>query len=429
MKKKPLKSIGAKRFWLSIGLLLLITMSAIGLWSGAKADAASAVGCEHHAVSRNRQQYYLCLVETPQETWLPEHNASSFAVESTLPTQAVVYVAKQVRLRNHVVNGSSIWDVLQNGLLVSDDYINTGRYNAFSPPIPNGSLPVTPTGAATSTSTRTSTPGTTPTSIPGNTPTVTSTPGSGTPEPVGQTGTWKMLFHDDFTGNALDTSKWNTCFFNFHITGTQDCTHDQSELELYQPANVTVSNGTLNLTAQKQNVIAGGRSYAYTSGMISSGPATDGAPAKFSFQYGYMETRAKVPAGQGFWPAFWTLATDESYPPEIDVFEILGNTPTVDNMHYHWPDGSSEGADEGSEWAGPDFSAGWHTFAVDWEPGSLTWYVDGVARFHTGSHVTSKPQYLIANLAVGGGWPGNPDAGTPFPSALQMEYIRVWQKG
>jgi beta-glucanase (GH16 family) len=238
-----------------------------------------------------------------------------------------------------------------------------------------------------------------------------------------------MLFHDEFDGNSLDTSKWNTCFFNFHVAGTQDCTHDQSELELYQPANVTVNNGILNLTAQKQNVTAGGQTYHYTSGMISSGPATNGAPAKFSFQYGYMEMRAEVPAGQGLWPAFWTLAADESYPPEIDIFEILGNATTVDNMHYHYPDGSDEGADVGSEWTGPNFSAGWHTFAVDWEPGSLTWYVDGVARFHTSNKVTSKPQYLVANLAVGGGWPGNPDATTPFPSSLQIDYIRVWQKG
>jgi beta-glucanase (GH16 family) len=98
-------------------------------------------------------------------------------------------------------------------------------------------------------------------------------------------------------------------------------------------------------------------------------------------------------------------------------------------MHYHYPDGSDEGADVGSEWTGPNFSAGWHTFAVDWEPGSLTWYVDGVARFHTSNNVTSTPQYLVANLAVGGGWPGNPDATTPFPSSLQIDYIRVWQKG
>ena len=237
-----------------------------------------------------------------------------------------------------------------------------------------------------------------------------------------------MIFHDEFDGNSLDTSKWNTCFPNFHV-GSQDCTHNQDELQLYQPENVTVSNGSLCLTAQKQDVTISGKTYHYTSGMISTGPSSAGAPSTFSFQYGYMEMRAKVPAGQGFWPGFWTLAADGSYPPEIDIFEILGNATTIDNMNYHYPNGSSEGADAGSTWTGPDFSAGWHTFAVDWEPGSLTWYVDGVARFHTGNNVTSRPQYLLANLAVGGSWPGNPDASTPFPSTLQIDYIRVWQQG
>jgi beta-glucanase (GH16 family) len=212
--------------------------------------------------------------------------------------------------------------------------------------------------------------------------------------------------------------------------GSQDCTHNQDELELYQPANVTVNNGILSLTAQKQDVTVSGQTFHYTSGMISTGPADGNSSPKFSFQYGYMEMRAWIPAGKGLWPAFWTLAADGSYPPEIDVFEILGDQTAVDNMNYHYPNGSSdEGADTGSTWNGPDFSTGWHTFAVDWEPGSLTWYVDGVARFQTTSNVTSKPQYLIANLAVGGSWPGNPDATTPFPSALQIDYIRVWQKG
>jgi len=79
------------------------------------------------------------------------------------------------------------------------------------------------------------------------------------------------------------------------VAGTQDYTHDQSELQLYQPSNVIVSGGILDLTAQKQQVSAGGNTYQYTSGMISSGPAADGAPSRFAYTYGYLETRAKVP--------------------------------------------------------------------------------------------------------------------------------------
>lgn len=247
--------------------------------------------------------------------------------------------------------------------------------------------------------------------------------------PQGQSGNWNMIFHDDFDGNSLDTSKWATCYANFRV-GKDDCDHDQDELELYQPENVTVDNGILTLSARKQSVDAdNGQTYDYTSGMISSGPSR-GHDTRFSFKYGYIEMRAKIPAGQGLWPAFWTLPTSQKWPPEIDVFEILGDAPDVINMHYHYPNGTDDGGDDGKTWQGPDFSSDWHTYAVDWEPDAITWYVDGVERrtFTDTSMITSDPMYLIANLAVGGDWPGNPDASTTFPAQFQIDYIRVWQK-
>jgi beta-glucanase (GH16 family) len=249
--------------------------------------------------------------------------------------------------------------------------------------------------------------------------------------PLGQSGNWKMIFHDDFDGNSLDTSKWTTCYFNFKV-GKDDCDHDQGERELYQPANVSVSNGILTLSAEKKSVdAANGQTYDYTSGMISTGPSSSsGRDTRFSFKYGYIEMRAKVPSGQGLWPAFWTLPTNLSWPPEIDVFEIIGNAPDVINMHYHYPDGSDEGGDDGKTWQGPNFSSDWHTYAVDWEPDAITWYVDGVERrtYTDTSNITSDPMYLIANLAVGGDWPGDPDGNTTFPALYQIDYVHVWQK-
>ena len=248
--------------------------------------------------------------------------------------------------------------------------------------------------------------------------------------PFGQTGNWTMIFHDEFNGTALDTSKWTTCYFNFTVGN--GCNHNQGELELYQPNNVVVSNGTLKLRAERQTLIASnGKTYDYTSGMISTGPtASNQNHSRFAFQYGYMEMRAKIPAGKGLWPAFWTLPTDLSWPPEIDVFEILGDAPNVINMHYHYPTASGGDGDSGAKWAGPDFSATWHTYAVDWEPHAITWYVDGIARrsYTDDSHIVSKPMYLIANLAVGGDWPGSPDRTTRFPSTFEIDYIRVWQR-
>jgi beta-glucanase (GH16 family) len=277
-------------------------------------------------------------------------------------------------------------------------------------------------------------PSTTPTTaLTASTPTAISTTAATTTtttvgNPVGQTGNWTLIFHDEFDSSTLDTTKWTTCYFNFTVGN--GCDHDQGELELYQPNKVSVNNGILTLQADKQTITAAnGKTYNYTSGMISTGPATSGAPPRFTFTYGYMEMRAQVPAGQGLWPAFWTLPEDMSWPPEIDVMEILGNTPNVINMHYHYPTSNGGGGDTGATWTGPDFSAGWHTYAVDWEPGSLTWYVDGVMRRqYTNANVASKPMYLLANLAIGGNWPGAPNASTPFPSSFQIDYIRVWQK-
>jgi beta-glucanase (GH16 family) len=98
-------------------------------------------------------------------------------------------------------------------------------------------------------------------------------------------------------------------------------------------------------------------------------------------------------------------------------------------MHYHYRRTNGTSATVGDGWAGPDFSADWHTFGVDWEPGSLTWYVDGVerARF-TDAAVTDKAAYLVLNLAVGGSWAGSPDGSTALPAKLQVDYVRVYQR-
>lgn len=254
-------------------------------------------------------------------------------------------------------------------------------------------------------------------------------PQASLPIPVGQQGNWNLIFHDEFNGNSLDTTKWNTCYYNFMLD--HGCIHDQGELEFYQPGAVTVSNGSVKLKAQKSPFAASnGKTYPYTSGMITTGPSV-GNPkdTRFAFKYGYMEMRAKVPAGKGLWPAFWTLPANLGWPPEIDVFEILGDQPNVVNLHYHYETPNGGDGDSPGSWVGPDFSADWHTYAVDWEPHSITWYIDGVARrtFTDQDLIPAAPMYLVANLAVGGSWPGSPDASTHFPAAFEIDYVRVWQ--
>jgi beta-glucanase (GH16 family) len=237
-----------------------------------------------------------------------------------------------------------------------------------------------------------------------------------------------LLFSDEFNGSSIDTNKWTTGYW----WDDGGCTNaGNNELEWYQPGNILVSNGTLKLQARKQTITGSdGKTYNYTSGMITSGRATwqDPAPDKFAFKYGYAEMRARVPKGKGLWPAFWLLSRDQDWPPEIDVMEIIGDQTNIQNMTVHFLNAQGVYGSHGGEWAGPDFSADWHTYAMDWQPNAIIWYVDGVERWRCTdkSHIPTETMYLLANLAVGGDWPGSPDASTVFPANFEIDYIRVW---
>ena len=187
------------------------------------------------------------------------------------------------------------------------------------------------------------------------------------------------------------------------------------------PDEVLVEQSYARLRAQRRSI----NGYDYTAGMISS-------ESTFGFQYGYIEIRARIPRGTGFWSAFWTMPdVRDVWPPEIDVLEILGSDPYTVHMSYHWPDGDVYRKEEQSSterFRGPDFSADFHTFGVLWDPDVLVWYVDGVERYRATVNIPSHTSYLIANLAVGGTWPDPPDSTTPFPSYYDIDYIKVWQR-
>jgi beta-glucanase (GH16 family) len=236
----------------------------------------------------------------------------------------------------------------------------------------------------------------------------------------------KLVFADNFTGSRLIASHWNTCYW----WASGGCTiATNHELEWYLPGQVQLSNGVAHLVAARRAVRGSdGRVYHFVSGLLSSGPAQDSAKPKFAFRYGRVEARMRVPAGRGLWPAFWLLPATQAELPEIDVVEIHGETPDVVRMHLHsrGPKGG-EVVKDGS-WTQPSLSSGWHRFGITWQPGRLEWLVDGVVRWQVdGSAVPSQPMYLLANLAVGGDPVGSPTASTPIPSALQIDWVRVWQ--
>jgi hypothetical protein len=236
------------------------------------------------------------------------------------------------------------------------------------------------------------------------------------PPPIG--GAAHLTFDDEFNGSALAPA-WNTCWL-YSLGG---CSNGDQEGEWYTPNNVSVNAGSLHLTALNQTVqgkmmtTGAPRTYQYTSGMVNT-------QNTFSFTYGYVEWRAQLTTGKGFWPALWLLPANGTWPPEIDALEQVGTQPDVGNFTYHPGAGQ---ANEASYALIPGLSSGYHTFGVDWEPGRITWYVDSQAVFTATQSVTATAMYLVMNLAVGGSWPGYPDASTQFPSSFNIDYVRVWQ--
>jgi beta-glucanase (GH16 family) len=198
------------------------------------------------------------------------------------------------------------------------------------------------------------------------------------------------------------------------------------EAEYYSDSSVGTNpfsdtNGILDITATP--AVPGSNPYGlpYTSGLITTYKS-------FAMTYGYFEIRAELPAGQGLWPAFWLLPTATGYQSELDVFEVLGNSPTTLYFTTHnLVPGEPAGISQALTVA--NTSTGFHTYGVDWEPTTITLYIDGqvVATAPTPASMDS-PMYMLANLAVGtsGSWPGAPNSSTAFPATMQIDYVRAY---
>lgn len=235
----------------------------------------------------------------------------------------------------------------------------------------------------------------------------------------------KLVFDDEFRGSRLDPAHWSTCYW----WAARGCTiASNHELEWYLPGQVRVGQGSVQLVAIRRSVRgADGRRYRFTSGMISSGPPPGSREPKFAFRYGRAEARIRVPEGRGLWSAFWLLPANRSDLPELDAMEILGQSPGVVRMHIHYRGRAGHEAEQGSSWTERS-PRGWHRFGIDWRAGRLEWLIDGVVRWRvTGSAVPGVPMYLVADLAVGGATAGAPTARTRFPSALRIDWARVWR--
>jgi beta-glucanase (GH16 family) len=251
------------------------------------------------------------------------------------------------------------------------------------------------------------------------------------PPPASYTLSWS----DEFTGpdgSSPDSSQWA------YDIGGNGWGNDELEYYTNRAQNLQLKDGNLVITAQKETYTGtDGVMRNYTSARLK----TQGL---FSQAYGRFEARIKIPAGQGIWPAFWMLGNNigsVKWPTcgEIDIMENIGKEPGMVHGSMHGPSTTGPTSDLTAAFrlpAGQNFAGDFHIYAVEWEPGTVRFYVDSnlYATFNSsqwpagGTWVFDHPFFIILNVAVGGSWPGSPDATTVFPQQMLVDYVRVYTK-
>jgi beta-glucanase (GH16 family) len=265
-----------------------------------------------------------------------------------------------------------------------------------------------------------------PTQTPGSSFTATSVPPTHTPPLVN----WDLTWSDEFDGpdgSSVDPDKWR-------VSDTPGSANGELEYYTSRKENVYIGNPTGSKGAL---VIQALREKYETREYTSSSVNTRG---KFDQLYGRFEACIKIPYGQGIWPAFWMLGSTGGWPlgGEIDIMENIGKEPNIVHGTMHGP-GYSGANGIGGPFALPEgqrFADDFHLFAVEWEPNVIRWYVDNQlyktntpADLPEGAEwVYDHPFYLVLNVAVGGGWPGDPDDTTVFPQTMMVDYVRVYTR-
>lgn len=241
---------------------------------------------------------------------------------------------------------------------------------------------------------------------------------------------YQIVWQDEFNGSSLDLSKWEPMIG----TGCPNiCGWGNNEQQFYRAQNATVGGGTLKITARRENF--GGAQY--TSARLRT-------KFKGDWTYGRFEMRAKMPVGQGMWPAFWMLPTDSVHgvwaaSGEIDIMEYLGSEPSTIHGTTHFGGTFPANTFSGNSYTLPsgNFHDTFHEFAIEWEEEEIRWYVDGILYRIQNSWFTpgaafpapfNERFHLLLNLAVGGNWPGPPDGSTQFPQTFEVDWVRVLQE-
>lgn len=242
----------------------------------------------------------------------------------------------------------------------------------------------------------------------------------------------ELVWSDEFDGpdgSMPDPHKWKI------VNGGGGFGNNELEYYTGRPENVHIENGNLVLIARRESYRGHGAHRGFTSARLET-------LGRFDQQYGRIEARIKMPAGQGLWPAFWMMGSNVhsvNWPAcgEIDIMENIGSEPSSVHGSLHGPGYSGSHSLTGT-YTLPDharFADDYHVFAVEWEPGVIRFYVDDVlyetrsaTQLPPGAHwAFDHPFYVLLDLAVGGNWPGSPDGTSTFPARMLVDYVRVYR--
>src|SRR5580700_7783059 len=268
-------------------------------------------------------------------------------------------------------------------------------------------------------------------SAPGSSTDATSPPSDSGPADSAIPG-WTLTWSDEFNGpdgSAVDPTKWT------HDVGGTGWGNDELEYYTDGSQNAVVQGGYLVITATTQ----GASQYSCSYGTCKYTSARLKTQGLFAQEYGRFEARAQMPTGQGLWPAIWALGDNintVSWPAcgEIDFMETIGSDISTNHGSLHMP--SSYGPSGTFKLPnGASFADAFHTFAIEWEKGTIRFYVDEqLYETQTLSSVPAgdtwefdHPFFLLINVAVGGQWPGSPDSTTTFPQTLKVDWVRAYQ--
>lgn len=244
---------------------------------------------------------------------------------------------------------------------------------------------------------------------------------------------WNLVWNDEFDGADIDPTKWE------HEVNAQGGGNNELQYYTDRQANSYVEDGKLIIQALQENFTGPEGTRDFTSARLRTKDRGD-------WLYGRFDIRAKLPKGQGLWPAIWMLPTDWEYggwaaSGEIDIMELVGHEPGTIHGTIHYGGEYPENTHTGNNYSLPasqgDFSDDFHTFSIIWEENSIEWYVDDIHYLTLNQwHSTGGPYpapfdkrfHLLLNVAVGGNWPGNPDETTQFPQTMEVEYVRVYER-